>query len=197
LVHEALAGNQRAIQELLDGLTPVIHVRVARVLLRRRSAASQRDIRQDVEDFVQEVLVSLFQNDGRKLRQWNPERGLSLESFAGLIAEHEVSGTLRRPTKNPWTQEATDPNEIELPADSEKSPERMTISQDFAKAVLDKTRSSLSELGLEMFKLLILEGLSTEEARAVTGLTAAAIDAWRSRLLRLVRTIAADLSKLE
>ena len=77
-------------------LTPVIQARVARTLLAHRSRlAGGRDVRQEVEDLSQDVFLALFDRDGHVLRSWEPERGLSLENFVGLVAERQVLSFLR------------------------------------------------------------------------------------------------------
>lgn len=96
LVRRALAGDQTALTRLVAALTPVIQVRVARTLLAHRSLlASGRNLRQEVEDQTQKVLLALFARDGHVLRFWLAERGLSLEKFVGLVAERQVLSFLR------------------------------------------------------------------------------------------------------
>ena len=99
LVRRALAGDQGTLTRLVAVLTPVIQARVARTLLAHRSPlASGRDLRQEVEDQIQEVFLALFARDGRVLRSWLSERGLSLENFVGRVAER-MSGNRTPPRK--------------------------------------------------------------------------------------------------
>jgi RNA polymerase sigma-70 factor (ECF subfamily) len=91
LIRRALTGDPTALTELVAVLTPVIQARVARTLLaRRHRLAGGRDVRQEVEDLSQDVFLTLFSRDARVLRDWQPGRGLSLESFVGLVAERQV-----------------------------------------------------------------------------------------------------------
>ena len=88
LIRRALDGDQTALTELVAMLTPVIHAGVARTLLARRSLlAGGRDLRQEVEDLSQDVFLALFARDGRVLRSWQPELGLSLANFVELVAQ--------------------------------------------------------------------------------------------------------------
>jgi hypothetical protein len=57
----------------------VVQSRAARALSRYRPRG--RDTRQDVEDLVQEIYLALFEQDGRVLKSWDPDRGLSLRNF--------------------------------------------------------------------------------------------------------------------
>ena len=97
LVRRALAGDQTALNRLVSVLTPVIQAQVARTLLAPCSLlAGGLDLRQVVEDQTREVFLALFTRDGRILRSWEPEGGLSLESFAGLVAKRQVLSFLRK-----------------------------------------------------------------------------------------------------
>jgi DNA-directed RNA polymerase specialized sigma24 family protein len=97
LVRRALAGDQIALNRLVSVLTPVIQTRVARTLFPHRSLlAAGRNLHQEVEDQTQEVFLMLFARDGRTLRSWQPEGGLSLESFVDRVAECQVLSFLRK-----------------------------------------------------------------------------------------------------
>src|SRR4051794_26382739 len=84
-VAQVIAGDAVAARRFVKELTPVIHAVVARYLLRCRGV-SPSAARQEVKDLVQQVFLALFEDDARVLRQWNPARGRTLRSFAGLIA---------------------------------------------------------------------------------------------------------------
>lgn len=92
---------------LVDTLLPVIKVEVA-VALRRRASASGRDAQQDVDDFVQDVLVHLLAQDGRVLERWDPARGRSLTSFVRMVTRHRVARGLAGFRGNPWSGEPTE-----------------------------------------------------------------------------------------
>src|SRR5262245_25583265 len=94
LVARAARRDPAAARELVKLLHPVVQARVARVLWRTRGAAG-RDLRQEVEDMSQDVFAFLFQDGARALRAWEPERGLSLANFVGLLAERRTLSTLR------------------------------------------------------------------------------------------------------
>jgi len=56
-----------------------------KLLFYRNRSAAGRDVRQEVADLIQEVFMALFADDARVLRSWQPERGLSLDNFVGLV----------------------------------------------------------------------------------------------------------------
>ena len=176
-------------------LTPVIQARVARTLLARRfRLAGGRDVRQEVEDLSQDVFLALFSRDGRVLRTWQAERGLSLENFVGLIAERQVLVVPAQPRRNPRKEDPLlSADELEPPTLG-SDPEVTAASREHLALLLDRLREELSPLGWRLFELLFIQELSQAEVEAASGLSADAVYAWRSRLRRLAQKLLAEMS---
>jgi RNA polymerase sigma factor (sigma-70 family) len=195
LVQDALAGDQAALTRLVAVLTPVIQVRTARTLLANRARlASERNVRQDVEDLTQDVFLSLFDNGARVLRNWQAERGLSLENFVGLVSERYVISFLRSGKRNPWKEEPSLMEDLDL-ATLDRDPEVVAAGREELRLLLDRLREKLSPLGQRLFELLFVQEMSPEETMAASGLSADAVYAWRSRLRRLARELLAEMSR--
>jgi RNA polymerase sigma factor (sigma-70 family) len=185
----ALAGDEAALSRLVQVLTPVIQSRVARgLLLRRTGAAAGRDIRQEVEDLVQEIFLLLFADDGKVLRSWQPERGLSLLNFVGLVAERQTASILRSGKRSPWKEDPTLAEDLERAA-PESGPEEIVASREQLGLLLHRLTEELTPLGRHLFDLLFLRELPFDEVTRQTGMTPDAVYAWRSRLRRLARRL--------
>jgi len=194
LVQQALAGDQTALTRLVAGLTPVVQARVARALLARRSRlGSGRDVRQEVEDLSQEVFLALFSRDARVLRSWQAERGLSLENFVGLVAERQVISFLRSGRRNPWQEDPSPAEDLDVTA-PESDPEEVAASREQLSLLLERLREKLSPLGHRLFELLFVQEMTVPETMAESGLSAEAVYAWRSRLRRVAQQLLAELS---
>lgn len=184
-VRLALAGNEAALTRLVRKLTPVIQSRVARgLLLRRTGTAAGRHVRQEVEDLTQEIFLVLFADEGKVLRSWQPERGLSLLNFVGLVAERQTASILRSGKRSPWKEDPTLPEDFRQ-ASLESGPEEITASREQLKLLLDRLTEELSPLGRHLFDLLFLRELPLDEVIRQTGMSPDAVYAWRSRLRRL------------
>jgi RNA polymerase sigma factor (sigma-70 family) len=195
LVRRALAGDPTALTRLVAVLTPVIQARVARTLLARRfRLAGGRAVRQEVEDLSQDVFLALFSRDAHVLRSWQAERGLSLENFVGLVAERQVLSFLRSGRRNPRQEDPSFTAEDLEPETPERGPEEIAASRELLALLLDRLREEVSPLGQWLFELLFVEERSLNEVRAASGLSAAAVYAWRSRLRRLTRKLLAEMS---
>jgi RNA polymerase sigma-70 factor (ECF subfamily) len=194
-VRSALAGDEAALTRLVRKLTPVIQSRVARgLLLRRTGLASGRDVRQEVEDIAQEIFLLLFADGGKVLRSWQPERGLSLLNFVGLVAERQTASILRSGKRSPWKEDPTLFEDFNQPA-RESDPEEITASREQLKLLLGRLTEELSPLGRHLFDLLFLRELPFEEVTRETGMSPDAVYAWRSRLRRLVRRLLDEKSE--
>ncbi len=192
-VARCLAGDELAIRQLVDDLTPVIQTRAARVLLRQAGAAAGRNVRQDVADMTQEVFLALFDRGGRKLRAWDPARGMSFRNFVGYLPEREVMSRLRRGRTSPWTEDPTLSSELEQQLPRDPSPEPRAVSRDLLEKLADLLREQLSPRGLHLFQRLFVEQRTVPETCAELNMSANAVYAWRSRFGRLVRELLATL----
>ncbi|MES1205864.1 MAG: hypothetical protein ABUS79_08000 [Pseudomonadota bacterium] len=189
MIHEALAGNPASVRALVDRLSPVISKRVAATLWR---LGGRRNVAQDAGDMVQDVFLALFQADGKALRAWDPARGMSLDNFVGLLAQHQVVSILRSGRTTPWREEPTENEHFERLGAPAATPEAVTSSREDLRALMDRLREGLSPRGLELFQRIIVDEEPLESLLATTGLTRDAIYQWKSRLFRTVRTLAAE-----
>lgn len=196
LLHQALAGDVAASRRLVALLVPVVQARVARTLVRRRGG-SGRDVRQEVEDLAQEVFLALFADDGRVLRAWDPSRGLSLASFCGLVAEREVASILRSGRRSPWTDAATELDELEKSLAEVEDVEGCVASREQLERLVDQLRDALSPRGLELFHRLVVEEESVASVCASTKMSLDAVYAWKSRITKVLRKLAADAAGSE
>ncbi|MEM6796066.1 MAG: sigma-70 family RNA polymerase sigma factor [Acidobacteriota bacterium] len=186
-LEQALGGDAPGLRKLIDRLTPIVQVRVARVLLRRRPSLHGQQLRQEVEDLIQDVMLSLFTAGARVLRLWDPSRGLSLANYVGMVAERHAA-TILKSRKKTWPAELRPDEELDGPTDRQ-DPEQQAAARQTLGQMLALLERELSDQGFELFKLLFVEELTVPEIRERTGLSDDAIYAWRSRLRRKTRSL--------
>lgn len=161
---------------------PVVQARVFRQV--RRGASSNSP-----EDLVQEVWKSLFENGGRKLLAYLPERGATLEGFVGRIAEREVQTILRgqnarkrgghlKPIR--LFEEGSGPG---VPVrDPGASPEAMTVASDLAAQLGEHLAATLPERGLLVFRYVFTDGLEPGQAARLLGVKVQVIYNWQHKI---------------
>jgi RNA polymerase sigma-70 factor (ECF subfamily) len=197
LVARAIARDPEAVRALVKSVGPVVHGRVAKALMRRRGARGQRrDIAQEIEDLAQEVFLALFDDDARALRAWDPQRG-PLGGFVALLTDHQVFSIFRSGRRRPWSDDLDVVAEPDAPASDRNNPERRVASKQALDALLDRLRAELTPKGFDLFTRLYVEEQAVETVCADLGMTADAIYAWRSRLAKVVRTMASTMNSEE
>ncbi len=189
LIQKALAGDVSSVRMLVDRLSPIISKRITATLWRRTHG---RQVAQEVADMTQDVFLTLFQSDGKALRAWDPARGMSLDGFVGMLAQHQVISILRNGRTSPWREEPTESDKFDAFGSSTITPEAVTTSRDDLRTLLDRLRENLSPRGLELFQRIIVDEEPLDDLAAKTGLTRDAIYQWKSRLLRIIRKLALD-----
>jgi RNA polymerase sigma-70 factor (ECF subfamily) len=145
-----------------------------------------------VEDFTQEVFLALFRDGGRALRAWDPERGLSLENFVGLLAQHQVSSILRTRKNSAWIDLPTETETLEREATASPGPDQQVATREMCQSLLSRLVAKLSPRGLDMFWRLVVHEEPIDTVCAHTGMTADAVYTWRSRLARLARSLSTE-----
>lgn len=182
-VVRALEGDRLAAAELVATLAPVIRRSVIKTLLRDRSR-SGGGVAQEAEDMTQEVLLSLFSEDLRIFRAWQPERGLSLESFVAFVARRQALSLLRTRRTNPFHLQPTDPADLENqpPSSRGRDAHRSTEHRQSLERLALALRARLSPIGLEMFQRLFVEEQSVSDISRNTGLSAESVYQWRTRI---------------
>jgi RNA polymerase sigma-70 factor (ECF subfamily) len=150
-----------------------------------------------VADLAQEVFASLFAQDGRLLRVWDPARGLTLASWCGLLAEREATSILRSGRRSPWSEVATELDELEKSLGETPDAELLISSREQLARLVDRLREALSPRGLELFHRLIVNEESVDSVCSSTGMTSDAVYAWRSRITKVVRKLAAEQAASE
>lgn len=187
LIERGLAGDESAIESLVNLLTPVIQARAARALLRHPRRA-RRAIEEEVADLTQEVFLELFRQDGRVLRAWQPLAGASLPTFVGIIAQRRVISRLRSGRQSPYQDHPHAPEELEGHENAAlESHERAVESRQELGRLLDEFREALTPKGLDMFYRLHVSSEPVEQICAETGLKPAAVYQWQTRLRQMAR----------
>jgi len=195
LVARAIAREADAVRTLVRALGPVVQGRVAKALFRRRGGGAQgRDVAQEVDDLSQEIFLSLFEHDARALRAWEPSRG-PLGGLVALIADHHVHAVFRSGRRRPWSADLDVLPDPDAPEAATHGPEAKVASKEALDVLLSRLRAELSPKGFDVFVRLYVEEQSVESVAAELAMTTDALYAWRSRLSKLVKRLAAELDE--
>lgn len=180
-VSSALDGDARAARVLVDAIRAVVRVRVARQLARLGARKTQH-LDLDAADLAQELLAKLYERDGRLLRQWDPDGGLSLLNWVGLVVQRALQKRVRSSVRMAW--DAFDPRALEAAA--AHTPHAAVEARAELGLVLQGLDRQLSRRA----RRILLDLLNEDDVRSAAeraGMSEQAIYAARLRLRRLAR----------
>ena len=142
---------------------------------------------------TQAVFLSLFEDDGKALRAWDPDRGSPLESFVSLLAHRQVISILRRGRTSPWPDEPTETDRLNAIAGPAPAPDEIVGSREHLGELLDRIREELSPTGLDLFQRLIIDEEPLADVSRKVNKTPETLYQWRSRLLKRLRALSAEI----
>lgn len=184
LVRRTIRRERHAANLLVDRLMPVVQARVARSMRRCRTPDA-RNTREVLADLVQDTFAVLLEDEGRVLSRWDPDKGLSLENFVGLVAERHARSILTTRKRSPWSESPDADIETLMPAT--RGPEARLVSADLLRTALDQVQAELTPKGLALFDALILDQHDAERVCADLAMSRAAVYQWKKRLLTRIR----------
>jgi DNA-directed RNA polymerase specialized sigma24 family protein len=185
LIQEAAAGRPGAAHDLCLALRPDIRRSAARLL--RFSAAT----RVDVDDVVDEVLLSLLQDGWKSLLAWDLQRG-PLDAYAHVLVKRGVIDVLRLKRHRGEAGAASGEPELERLPDSAPDPEAWSQAAQRVGAV-SAALERRSAYYFRLFHWFHVEGLDNDEVCVLTGRTPARVADDKLKMHRLVKAIVADL----
>lgn len=191
LIERAVRREAHAVDELVDRLMPVVHARVFRVLKRTQRAVD----RVVVEDFAQEVWVSLFADGGKRLLAYDPARGASLETFVGLLAEHEAGEVARaqRAQKRGGHLRAVDLDAAaEMPSKS-PGPAEQAEAKELAARLGEHLVGQLPEVGRLVYRYAFKDEVEAPAVARIVGVDVQVVYNWQHKIRRLARAFLATI----
>ncbi|HET9929590.1 MAG TPA: hypothetical protein VFQ35_02835 [Polyangiaceae bacterium] len=185
LLRRVRSGEPSAREAFLVRVTDVVRVRVGRVLARASRNRAQADLRRrDLLDLMQDVFVVLLDRDAKVLAAWEPERGLSLDGFVGLVAERETLAFLRSGRRSAWAEHPSE--DIVDEGVEDVSPELQASAKEELSLLLDYLSDRLSPQGALLFQALYVDHASLEDVCERFSMSPGAVYSFRTRLKRLL-----------
>ena len=178
LVHEDVAWA-----ELVRRYRPVIFRCITRILGRMGSRLSSHD----AEEVYAEVMMSLWRDDMRKLRLYDPERGAKLGSWIGLMAKNAAYDYLRSCINRPIPE--GDDRMADLDSGAASPLDDMLRSE--RRAQFEGMLAEHSPKDREFFSLYFGQGLSVEEVANEMGISVKTVYTKKHKLLTRLATMAA------
>ena len=192
LLKLVLDREPNAARQFVEMISPIIHARVGRVL-RRRNVAQCHDVQQEAMDLTQQTYANLLKNNGHLLRSWDPERGMSLANYVGMIAEQTAEAATRKRSEEVWRSNVEITGSSDLVIDSSRTPERLAAAQEILAAISSRVCAQLNKRGQRLLRAVCVEGRPVREVSALMNISESAINAWQHRLLNRTQQITREV----
>lgn len=180
IIAQAIAGDQAALNLLLEAIDQAARPAIGAVL-RQRRIYLVLDAKEEMDELLQEVFLKLWDDDGKRLRAWDPTRA-SFATYVGTIAENHAKDRYdRRREQLP----ANDDDQLEPPPASEDPQERAARIDLYQKILIGMRAKLKNQKQTEMFRLIIELGLDVDEICQRTGMTDGAVYQWREFFRKL------------
>jgi RNA polymerase sigma factor (sigma-70 family) len=187
LVRRAIGGDTPALAMLARRLMPVIRSRVRRAL----SRAGARMCRREIDDLVHDVWVELLAEGGRRLRSYDPRRGVSLAGWVAILADREIRSALRRASAEKRGGAATTvPWREELVCDA-ADPESTVIAEALATRLRAALEGTLAMSGRRVLELSFGADLPSSEVARRMGVSVQVVYNWQHRIRTTARRLIA------
>jgi RNA polymerase sigma-70 factor (ECF subfamily) len=163
LIEGLLAGVQESWREFARRYSRILEATIARVTLRFPGIVGQ----EDVQEIYALFCLNLLANNCRRLRSFDPSRGVRFRSWLGLLAVHSAYDYLRTVRRQPQGPCVDDIAELvaQVP-DAPDACERREQAKQIACLVKE-----LSARDREFMSLYFAQGLSAEVVAAKMGIS--------------------------
>lgn len=193
-VERVLAGEHAAVTEFVTTVTPILRRALAGYLVRQRGRALGRNVRQEVDDLVQQVYLALFEHDGRALRAWRPDGGRSLEVFVARFALFQAASILRTGKLSPWTESPMDEADLMgLAALQALDPLAGLDERQLVARLRERLQAELSAADLHLFHALYVDDRDVDGLCQELGINEPALYQRKRRLRQRVLQILEEL----
>lgn len=183
LLARALDGDEAALRILVPRLLRVIAARV------RRAFAKRFAVSEEPNDLVQEVWIALLSQDGKALRAYDPDRGVSLEGFVGLISEREIATRLiASSAQKRGGRVRHEPIDERTSETGSGTPEQHVAGHELARRLVAHLEESLPPRGMLVFRYSFTDGLAAEEVAQILGINVQVVYNWQHKIRTISRS---------
>jgi RNA polymerase sigma-70 factor (ECF subfamily) len=161
---------------------PVVHARVRRALARRGLPFD------DHPDLAQEVWLSLLDDDGRVLRNYDPARGATLEGYVGMVSEREIGNRLQKlRAKKRGAAINAEGVDVDDQPSRNAGPESVVATAELAQRLGEHLESVLPPRGQLIFRYAFTDGLPPERIAQILSIEVQVVYNWQHRIRKTVR----------
>ena len=187
LLSRCLDGNPAAREEFVEKTRGLIHWALVVTFQRYERPLGEEDL----DDFRQDLLLALFSDDGRKLRQYEGRNGASLATWLRVVVTRFAIDRIRRSATAPAVdslESAVLERKLAVVEDEKKTPEGEVLQAERRSQVLALLRE-LSPGDQLFVRLFYYQDATIEEVSEAMGISRNAAYVRKMRLHRRLRSL--------
>ncbi|MBI5055718.1 MAG: sigma-70 family RNA polymerase sigma factor [Nitrospirae bacterium] len=148
---------------------------------------------EDVEDLFNAVLLSLLENDMKKLRQFNSEYSCSVSTWLTTMTIRMTIDHMRKDRTRLFVEPVQEDGEIwDTIADNRYMPDRYAEDRQQS-TMLAKAINALSPKDRRLYDLLLHRGLSPEDTAKVLNMSVSAVYTGKHRIIEKIKKYVQDM----
>ena len=187
LLSRCLAGNPAAREEFVEKTRGLIRWALVVTFQRYERPLGEEDL----DDFRQDLLLALFSDDGRKLRQYEGRNGASLATWLRVVVTRFAIDRIRRSAAAPAVdslETSVRERNLVVAEDEKKTPEGAVLQAERRSQVLALLRE-LSPGDQLFVRLFYYQDATIEEVSEAMGISRNAAYVRKMRLHRRLRSL--------
>jgi len=187
LLSRCLAGNPGAREEFVEKTRGLIHWALVVTFQRYERPLGEEDL----DDFRQDLLLALFSDNGRKLRQYEGRNGASLATWLRVVVTRFAIDRIRRSAAAPAVdslETAGPERKLAVAEDEKETPEGAVLQAERRSQVLALLRE-LSPGDQLFVRLFYYQDATIEEVSEAMGISRNAAYVRKMRLHRRLRSL--------
>lgn len=190
LVARCIQGNKDAWQDFIRSYSSLVYFIVQKVLNSRHSDAA----REEIEDLHNDIFLSIIDNNGKKLRQYEGKNGCTVASWVRMIAVRSTIDYLRKKRDTLSLSADETVRAVEQQSASSRNPVK-NLEDLERKQLLQDALAALPEKDQLFLKLFYYKETPPQEIAALLHLSASAVYSRASYLRDKLREALKKVSK--
>ncbi|MCX5894596.1 MAG: sigma-70 family RNA polymerase sigma factor [Proteobacteria bacterium] len=158
LINQCIQGSREAWRVFINQYSPLVYYMIQKMLRSRHADAG----RGEIDDLHNEIFLSIMDNQGKKLRQYEGKNGCTVSSWVRMIAVRATIDHLRKNRDTASLSDETTTREVERVTAPSLTPQKL-LEDEEKKQILHDLIASLPPQDQLFLKLLYYQEVPPQD----------------------------------
>lgn len=178
LIKDCLSGKEEAWNVFINRFSKLVYYSINRTV----NSYCPTLEREDIEDIYSDIFLSFVDNNYRKLRQFDTEKGCTLSSWVRLIAVRRTIDFLRKKKQHVSLDDVDDAGALKDSLRDNNPSVQLNLEISEHEKILEKAIQELPSSDLLFIELFYKRKLSPEEIASVLNVSVSTVYSKKTRL---------------